>query len=68
MQVFLHDFARVGYLQQNGVPQHADGFSLDVDGSDSVIADHISVSWASDENLTNANDTKNITVQNCFIA
>lgn len=60
--------SRVGYLERNGIPDHRDGFSLDLDGADKVIADHISVSWASDENLTNANDTKNITVQNCFIA
>jgi hypothetical protein len=60
--------SRVGYFERNGIPDHKDGFSIDLDGADKVIADHISVSWASDENLTNANDTKNITVQNCFIA
>lgn len=60
--------SRVGYTSENGKPDHKDGLSIDIDGGENIIVDHASVSWASDENLTHANDTKNVTVQNCFIA
>jgi hypothetical protein len=60
--------SRVGYTTENGKPKHRDGFSIDIDGGENIIVDHISVSWATDENLTHANDTKAVTVQNCFIA
>ncbi len=60
--------SRVGYTEVNGEPEHRDGFSIDIDEGEKIIVDHISVSWATDENLTHANDTKNVTVQNCFIA
>ncbi|MBU2491674.1 MAG: T9SS type A sorting domain-containing protein [Bacteroidetes bacterium] len=66
--IVRHLRSRVGYIESDGKPQHRDGFSIDIDGGENIIADHISVSWASDENLTHANDTKNVTVQNCFIA
>jgi len=66
--IIRHIRSRVGYTTENGLPKHKDGLSIDVDNGENIIVDHASVSWASDENLTHANDTKNVTVQFCYIA
>ena len=62
-----HIRIRVGDDPRGPNPDNRDGFALDAAGVYNVVLDHVSASWAIDENANTWNPQHDVTISNCLI-
>jgi hypothetical protein len=63
-----HIRIRVGDDPRGPNPDNRDGFALDATGVYNVVLDHVSASWAIDENANTWYSQHDVTISNCIIS